>query len=243
MIAQTSAIGGRQIGEIVVPQPWPQIERLQQVVLKLAHDMTNSLVVSVSHTDLALLTAQDPEQIAVLQQLRPHIAAPFAIVKGVRAALPGGAHDGVRTLFALQERIQRRALVEQIQVFWHLDLAEVPPGMTTADWTHVVHLLVENAFDAHLEATCDLAGSQPISAPEISVVADLNNGIWLRVADNGPGCSELRAAATGQLVRAGKGHLGLGLTVAASLCAKANLDLVLQPNDSKGLVASVRARS
>ncbi len=243
MIAQTSPDAVLHTAEIVTPLPWAQVERLQQVVLKFAHDMTNSLVVSVSHTDLALMTATDPAQIALLTQLRPHIAAPFEVLAAGRAVFAGAARDGARTLVALRECIQQHAMMEQVAITWRMDLDAVPPEMNAADWTHIVEVLVQNALDAHACAARDLAPGQFAGAREISVSAQPNQGIWLRVADNGPGCSDLHAAANGQLARAGKGHLGLGLTVAASLCAQANLELVLQPNESSGLIASVRARS
>lgn len=219
----------------VHPLAWATIEVLTVAMSKLAHDLTNALVASVALVDLTAMRNQDAHVAGQLARLRDHVMRPRATIQCAVAALPG-LGDRPKTYPALRKMLDLTAVGQNVELTW-LGTAEgdeLPPELTEALWCHVLQALVENALQAHAMAEADegfTVGRR--------VDVDWQAGRLL-VADNGPGCKDVRAAATGKLRRAGQGHMGLGLAVVAALVERPGGDLHVGPNPGGGFQALVR---
>lgn len=91
----------------------------------------------------------------------------------------------------------------------------------------VLRILVRNALEAHPANSARAAAAPPWV--EVRLTREATKA-HLVVHDNGPGCTYLACAASGTTTRAGLGHLGLGLTMAAAAMAEAGGSLAIRAN-------------
>lgn len=225
----------------VRPLPWPVIELLSATLRKLAHDITNSMVASVSHVDLMALRNPNPVLNEQLQRLRVHVLRPRTVVHCAIASLPA-LGDRPRTLAKLHATMATLAIQQGVTLHWRVadDPARFDPALTESEWCHVLHTLCQNALEAHAAALIELG---TVGQPEIIVDCTEREPRRLAVIDNGPGCGDLAAAASGGLRRVGSGHLGLGLAVIAALIERAGGNLTIAGPAAGGFRATVEMPS
>ncbi len=219
----------------VQPLPWATIEVLTVAMRKLAHDLMNSLVASVSLVDLTAMRNTDANVGDQLARLRTHVMRPRASIQCALAALPG-LGDRPKTLPTLVKMLRTTAATQGVELIWlgPEESHELAPGLTEAEWCQVASALVQNALEAHAMAEQDEASTAP---RWVDVQWQESR---LHVTDNGPGCPDLHAAASCGLRRAGQGHMGLGLAVAAALVERKAGDLHVALNAGGGFQALVR---
>lgn len=220
---------------LVQALPWPMVELLTVALRKLSHDLRNDFTTIESMLDLTVLRNQDAGVAERLQRLRHHASKPQATVTTAVGAVPG-LGDRPRTLAALQKSLRSAAEGQGVDLHWQApeDARDLAPGPTEAEWCHVAHTLVQNALEAHAAAELDEGPGLPRS-----IEVDWR-GPTLDVRDDGPGCGDLNAAAHAGLRRAGHGHMGLGLAVAAALVGRHAGTLRIGPADSGGFRALVQ---
>lgn len=233
---------GSDLGVRVQPLPWPVVELFSASLRKLAHDLTNSLVAAVSLVDLTLMKSNEPAARNGLNRLRNQILRPRTTLQCATAALPGMTADRPRTVQALEVWAKHAATAQELVLAWQLDGNDQPPrGLTEPEWVHVVQALCQNALEAHAAARIDKElQSEPESAwLRIESARARDGSAVLTVRDNAMGCADLQAAATGRLRRAGGGHLGLGLSIAAALVERAGGQVLLASEPPHGFRATV----
>lgn len=216
----------------VTPLPRATLALLLLVLRKLAHDMNNAVL---STTSLLEMAAMDhPEAEAWLTPLRPYAEKPKHLLSPALRALPTRADVRPRRLEAWPELISAEAAAAGVRLELPLDLTG-PAAMAEDEWLQCLDNLVVNALQAH--ALARRLGRQ---GPEPAWVAVqcVGPGHW-QVADNGPGCADLQAAAHGT-PRQGDGHLGLGLAVVASHLQRLGGTLLLSKRKAAGILAELR---
>jgi len=227
----------------VRPLPWPVVELLVGTLRKLAHDLTNSMVAGVSMVDLTLLKCSEPAVADSLNRLRSQLLRPRATLARATASLLMTAADRPVTIDTLAEAIGAMAEAGGVQLLGAIAATpwptERPKQLEEAHWVHILHVLLQNALEAHAAAA--IQSEPPLDGKLPYVRVDLTalpgGGLRLLVADNGEGCADLRAAATGGMRRSGNGHLGLGLAVAAAIAQKAGGSLSIAHNPPRGALA------
>lgn len=227
----------------VRPLPWPVVELLVATLRKLAHDLTNSMVAGVSMVDLTLLKCNEPAVADSLNRLRSQVLRPRATLARATASLPMPSADRPNTIDALAENISALAEAGGIQLLGAIATtpwpAERPRQMEEGHWVHILHVLLQNAIEAHAAAA--MQSEPPLDGKLPYVRVDLTTqpggGLRLLVTDNGEGCADLRAAATGGMRRSGNGHLGLGLAVAAAIAERGGGKLAIAHNPPRGTLA------
>jgi signal transduction histidine kinase len=196
-----------------------EIEKLAALLRKLGHDLTNSLVAAVSLTGLAAHLSHDAEVNRLLDQARQQLLRPRTVLDTALAPLPLVRGEKPITFDGLSRLLQRRADDLGVRLNCVLEPAVARLGpLDEWRWIQVALPLCTNAFDA-LAETRDRQQPAP-SRIDVALLPADHSGAELTVSDDGPGCSDLAAAANGQLRRAGGGHLGLGLAVAAAVVGR-----------------------
>lgn len=219
--------------------PWPTVELLTASLRKLSHDVTNSLVAAVSMVDLALLKSPDPSVADSLQRLRGQILRPRTTLQTALGPMPLQHGDRPRTLVALERYLSDLGREHAVELQLQLQPHDLPPVLSETEWVHVLANLGHNALDAHADDVLQDEG--PGEPRFVTITATRHGSLFeLAVQDNGPGCTDLVAAASGKLRRAGGGHLGFGLAVAAAMVERAGGHLLLQPRQPRGLSAIAR---
>jgi len=203
---------------------------------KLGHDITNSLVAAVSLVDLTLMKCHEQPVTDSLNRLRGQLLRPRATMLLATSALPALTGEMPRTLVALPPWLAKEAEASEVRIEWQLT-ERVPSGWQESDWVHVLRSLCLNALDAHAAAR---RIDPDAHAAELRYVRVFQEAARLYVLDNGPGCADLGAAASGGLRRSGGGHLGLGLAVVAALAERCGGDLHISPAVPTGLQATLR---
>ena len=199
-------------------------DALASAVHLLRHDLSNALVAAMGGLELEALDAPDPALAERLLAVRASLHRPFDALRRVAQGLPlPQGHPGPwpQRWSALVVRAQAQG----VGLLWSPD---DPLHWHPAPWqTVVLEILVTNALDA-------LEGRTGVLS-QVSVTVQDGQ---LEVADNGPGCVDVEGAATGRLRRAGSGHLGHGLAVAASLVAEAGGTLTVASPAGGGWIAT-----
>ncbi len=227
----------------VRPLAWPVVEMLVATLRKLAHDLTNSMVAGVSMVDLTLLKCSEPAVADSLNRLRSQLLRPRATLARATASLPMPSADRPVTIEALAENIGALAEAGGIQLLGAIATTpwptERPKQIDEAHWVHILHVLLQNALEAHAAAA--IQSEPPLDGRLPYVRLDLTSvpggGLRLLVTDNGEGCADLQVAATGGMRRSGNGHLGLGLAVAAAIAERAGGKLAIGHNPPRGTLA------
>lgn len=193
-----------------------------RLIHKLKHDVSNSLVAAMGELELLADDAHDADLAQRLRDTRATLVRPYAELRRVSQTLPlpGGA---VIRLQDLMQQLADRAQQLGVTLQWSSGARE---QLTVTDWLRpVVVALVANALDA-----AEAGGTVEVN---VKVAAG-----QLQVRDDGRSAVDLAAAAAGRLMRAGGGHLGLGLPVAAALVGAHGGHLVLSAAPDSGVIAS-----
>ncbi|MCO4761289.1 MAG: HAMP domain-containing histidine kinase [Myxococcales bacterium] len=217
----------------VPPMPWDELVRWSERIRKMAHDLNNALVPAFAQVDLLRLklgpTADNkllrmmPSQLELARKTA-HEAASWV----VRAPLPNGpTWRSVRSDLTLLAAQAKATLVWSPED----DTETARAAWTTSDARYVLRAFVRNA--------CDAIADQTDRQIFVTVTFDDSHGLF-SVRDRGPGCEDLAAAVSGGSPRHGKGHLGLGLTAAATVAARSNAQVRIASPSPDGFVAMVR---
>jgi len=189
------------------------IALLVTALRKLAHDVNNALVSSVSMFDLAVSDLADDhaELAAGLAPVRPYLSAPQAVFERPLRTLPTRSmlRPRVYADWLAQIRSEGAKLSAEVEVAPGLH----QPLIQEADWVQCLDNAVVNALDARENAMrCGDADD-----PGLVSVVPFAQGEWcgVRIDDNGKPPADLAGVAQGSARRSGHGHLGLGLPVAA----------------------------
>lgn len=198
--------------QVVAADP-QAIALLVAAVRKLAHDVNNALVSSVSMFDLAVSELADdhPELDEGLAPVRPYLSAPRTVFERPMRTLPTRSMQRPRVLGDWISQIQGEGAKLDAEVQVAPGLPE--PPIDPADWVQCLDNAVVNALDARENAKrCGDADE-----PGLVSVVPFALGEWqgVRIDDNGKPPADLGAVAQGTTRRSGHGHLGLGLQVAA----------------------------
>ncbi len=207
-------------------------------VRKLAHDVNNALVSSVSMFDLAVSDLGDdrPDLAGWLAPVRPYLSAPRTVFERPMRTLPTRSMQRPRQFadWASQIRGEGAKLDADVQIQEGLPEPPIDP----ADWVQCLDNAVVNALDARENAKrCGDADE-----PGVVAVAPFALGEWrgVRIDDNGKPPADLLAVAQGSARRSGNGHLGLGLPVAAMHLAAAGGQVRLSASPLGGLRVELR---
>jgi signal transduction histidine kinase len=219
----------------VQPLPWPIVELLTVSMVKLAHDLRNDFTAFQSMIDLTEQRNQDASVAEKLLRVKHYAGRPIQTLRQAISVLPGMIEQP-RTLHALRECLSAVAQAQGVELKWQgpETTEDLAPGLSEEQWCLLALTLVQNALDAHAAGELD-AG--PGVARSIEVHWQPNE---LDVQDDGPGCVDLNAAANQRLRRTGRGHMGLGLAVAAALVERHHGTLHIGPGESGGLRARVQ---
>lgn len=186
----------------------PEVEAaLTAALRKLSHDISNSLVAAVSHLDLLGLHDPQLRELADWQSCRAQLARPRAVVSTALWALPGAGRDQPRTYSDLRTWWSQR----QSGLGLDAQLPDLVEPWQQPDAVFALCCALTNAAEALQDAR--RLGEPLVRPPQIAIRQDAGSVL---VADSGPGCADPRGAASGQLRRAGHGHVGLGLAAAAA---------------------------
>jgi C4-dicarboxylate-specific signal transduction histidine kinase len=215
----------------VVPLPPATLALLLAMVRKLAHDMNNAVLATTSLLEMAAM--DHPEAEPWLTPLQPYAEKPKHLLSPALRALPTRAAVRPRRLEAWPELVSAEATAVDVRLELPPDLAG-PAALAEDEWLQCLDNLVVNALQAHALAR-RLGRRGP--GPAWVAVQRLGPGHW-QVADNGPGCADLQAAARGT-PRQGDGHLGLGLAVVASHLQRLGGTLLLSQPEAGGLIAQL----
>ena len=229
---------------LVLALPWPVVRLLVDTMRKFAHDLTNTIVAGVSMVDLTLLKCHEPAVADQLQRLRGQLLRPRTTLGRATASLPMPSTQRPSSLDALERWVINQGVEAGVELRGVIAQAPWPslrPGaLNDESWGLVLYALLQNALDAHAAAALQSAPPPDGQVPfiDVDLTQDAAGTLHLRVVDNAEGCADLCAAASGQLRRSGNGHLGLGLTVAAAIAARAGGYLTLDHHEPRGVVAS-----
>lgn len=181
---------------------------------RLAHDTNNALVPVYAHLELAALGQSS----AALDQTRRHLERLRQMAKTLSHAAPrpSGSDDGGTSC---HQQLAGEAMAAGVALRWRASAAELAQlGLAADVRDQFLRVAVRNALEAHEAAGPRTDGG--FRWVEVAVDTDTDE-ITLRVHDNGPGCDDLTAAAEGASARAGLGHLGVGLSMAARAAEQA----------------------
>ncbi len=211
----------------VVAMDWDELERWSRRLRKLAHDVNNALVPAFAHTDLLRLKLGAQADLSQLDSLPAQLEVARATMQ--RAAGWTLRPAGLRQQPWAMVRADLLMICRQGGVTFEASEQAVT---TDARWPQsaarqVLLGLVRNATEA-------LAGrADGVVRLDVTQAGEL---LWYQVSDNGPGHDDVAAVARGEVVRHGRGHLGLGLPAAAAVVARYGGELRLS-SDAGGFKA------
>ena len=204
------------------------LRQLTRLLHKMKHDLSNSLVAAMGELEVLAGDVSDLETVERLQDVRDKLLRPFLDLRRMAQGLPLSEGGGVRAQ-DLRQNVETRARELGVTLTWLPGALELLAA--DAALRPVAAALITNALDASTpNVTVTIAAERFAASSEAS----------LSVTDDGPGCADLQAAATGRVTRVGGAHLGVGLQVAATLLASRGGSLTLADNAPHGVIATAR---
>ena len=217
---------------LVAPMDWDELNRWSERLRKLAHDVNNALVPAFAHADLLRLKLGHQANLSQLSVLPAQLElARMTVQRSVSAIVrqPGAIAPTWRN-------VQLELMMHCRQASTAFSWEDPADDAAHADWPtsdarHVLRALIHNSCEAINAAE---SGHVTLRIRATPTYVDFS------VSDNGPGCTDLPAAAQTKLVRHGHGHLGLGLTSAATVARRNLAELRIANAPNGGFLAMLR---
>ncbi len=231
---------------------WPDLVLLSDVLRRLGHDQNNALAPAFCLVDLMRFRHKPTAAAPDLDRLSECMVALRGLGATTVAQTLRLQRDNPPTMAEIHTHHASAAITAQVALRWRASpgpQAPIPAGLDGHQASLLLQCLLSNAFQAHAADSRDLKDG----APRVTVHFESDEADTLRVLrveDDGPGCSDLSAAANARLHRHGTGHLGVGLLTASTLVERGGGTLYIGDRSPCGFAArafwpraDVRARA
>lgn len=211
---------------VVRPLPAVEAEAWSRRLRGLAHDANNGLVAVYAHLELLRTEDLPAAGRARTADLEAALGRFRTMARRLsHAAAREGAGKDVATIHT---EMAAEAIHAGIGLRWSIRQEQAALTVLPSDLRdRVLRILIRNALEAHQGAGQRPAGAHPWV--EVRLEHDATTA-HLVVQDNGPGCAAPADAASGKTTRAGLGHLGLGLAMAAAAMAEIGGSVAIRAN-------------
>ncbi len=230
---------------VVPAEDLAELERWSKRLRRVAHDINNALVPVVANVDLVRMRMRGlpgAERLALLPTQLLH--ARETVQRAAAAAL---RPEPTRSVTPRDIQLSLLGLTRRAHVSLHFGFPEdLPVPLPAHQVRTLLSVLVANSCEAYDTGHAPAQTASPETPPDpatrpVYVWSRVQDGAaWLCVQDEGPGASDMPALLDGSLVRAGGGHLGLGLRTASSLAHARGGELRVKNLPDAGFLNLVR---
>ena len=211
---------------------WDELNRWSERLRKFAHDLNNALVPAFAHTDLLRLKLGHQADLSQLNVLPAQLELARMTAQRAVSAIVRQPAASAPTWRNVELELMMHCRQAATDFTWDDPAGDAAhAAWPTGDARHVLRAVVHNSCEAMKGSE---SGSVAIRIRATPTYVDFS------VSDNGPGCPDLAAAAQTKLVRHGHGHLGIGLTSAATVARRNLTELRIANAPNGGFLAMLR---